>query len=100
MRPTGDGTRPDIVMVVADDHGREAVGWFGNPMVSTPNIEERLDCPSRRAEQLDRRRPDPRRHQGPHGRLGAIPTRRMLGKGAIGLPADLETYLERRANSV
>jgi len=24
----------------------------------------------------------------------------MLGKGAIGLPADLETYLERRANSV
>jgi len=34
------------------------------------------------------------------GTLGAIPMGRMLGKGAIGLPADLTTYLERLANSV
>ena len=35
--PTDD--RPNIVMVVADDHGREAVGCYGNPVVSTPNID-------------------------------------------------------------
>lgn len=28
--------RPNIVMIVADDHGREAVGCYGNPVVSTP----------------------------------------------------------------
>jgi len=39
MWPVGDGTRPNIVMVVADDRGREAVGCFGNPIVSTPNID-------------------------------------------------------------
>lgn len=26
-------------MIVADDHGREAVGCYGNPVVSTPNID-------------------------------------------------------------
>lgn len=26
-------------MLVADDHGREAVGCYGNPVVSTPNID-------------------------------------------------------------
>jgi N-sulfoglucosamine sulfohydrolase len=31
--------RPNIVMIVADDHGREAVGCYGNPVVSTPNID-------------------------------------------------------------
>lgn len=31
--------RPNIVMLVADDHGREAVGCYGNPVVSTPNID-------------------------------------------------------------
>ncbi len=31
--------RPNIVMVVADDHGREAVGCYGNEVVSTPNID-------------------------------------------------------------
>lgn len=31
--------QPNIVMIVADDHGREAVGCYGNPVVSTPNID-------------------------------------------------------------
>ena len=36
---TRSDDRPNIVMVVADDHGREAVGCYGNPVVSTPNID-------------------------------------------------------------
>ena len=39
LMPTGSDRRPNIVMVVADDHGREAVGCYGNPVVSTPNID-------------------------------------------------------------
>lgn len=31
--------RPNIVVLVADDHGREAVGCYGNPVVSTPHID-------------------------------------------------------------
>ncbi|MFZ4668552.1 MAG: sulfatase [Microthrixaceae bacterium] len=38
MQP-GRDDRPNIVMIVADDHGREAVGCYGNPVVSTPNID-------------------------------------------------------------
>ena len=38
MAEHGD-SRPNIVMIVADDHGREAVGCYGNPVVSTPNID-------------------------------------------------------------
>lgn len=38
MATEGD-VRPNIVMIVADDHGREAVGCYGNPVVSTPNID-------------------------------------------------------------
>ncbi len=33
------GGRPNMVMLVADDHGREAVGCYGNPVVSTPSID-------------------------------------------------------------
>lgn len=33
------GERPNIVLLVADDHGREAVGCYGNPVVSTPSID-------------------------------------------------------------
>ncbi|MEX0767022.1 MAG: sulfatase [Microthrixaceae bacterium] len=36
-------SRPNIVMIVADDHGREAVGCYGNPVVSTPNIDALAD---------------------------------------------------------
>lgn len=36
---TRGAERPNIVVVVADDHGREAVGCYGNPVVSTPTID-------------------------------------------------------------
>ncbi len=33
------GNRPNIVLIVSDDHGREAVGCYGNKVVHTPNID-------------------------------------------------------------
>ncbi len=31
--------RPNIVLIVSDDHGREALGCYGNPVVQTPNLD-------------------------------------------------------------
>ncbi|MCG3178575.1 MAG: Arylsulfatase [Phycisphaerae bacterium] len=31
--------RPNIVLIVSDDHGREALGCYGNPVVRTPNLD-------------------------------------------------------------
>ena len=31
--------RPDIVLMVADDHGTEALGCYGNPVVRTPHLD-------------------------------------------------------------
>ncbi|MBD2751427.1 sulfatase family protein [Spirosoma validum] len=33
-------SRPNIVLIVADDHGREAVGCYGNTAIRTPNIDK------------------------------------------------------------
>jgi N-sulfoglucosamine sulfohydrolase len=33
-------TRPNIVLMVSDDHGREALGCYGNRAVSTPRLDE------------------------------------------------------------
>ena len=32
-------TRPNIVMIVADDHGTDALGAYGNPIIKTPNLD-------------------------------------------------------------
>jgi N-sulfoglucosamine sulfohydrolase len=34
-----ESERPNIVLIVADDHGREALGCYGNPVIKTPTID-------------------------------------------------------------
>lgn len=31
--------RPNIVLIVSDDHGTDALGCYGNPVVQTPNLD-------------------------------------------------------------
>jgi len=31
--------RSNIVLIVSDDHGREALGCYGNPVIQTPNVD-------------------------------------------------------------
>lgn len=31
--------RPNIILIVSDDHGREACGWLGNDVVKTPQLD-------------------------------------------------------------
>lgn len=33
------GPRCNVVLMVSDDHGREALGCYGNPVVGTPNLD-------------------------------------------------------------
>ena len=33
------GNAPNIVMILADDHGTDALGAYGNPVVQTPNLD-------------------------------------------------------------
>jgi len=34
------GGIPNVVLIVADDHGCEALGCYGNPVIKTPNLDD------------------------------------------------------------
>ncbi|HSI34727.1 MAG TPA: sulfatase [Tepidisphaeraceae bacterium] len=34
------GAKPNVVLMVADDHGREAMGAYGNPIIKTSNMDQ------------------------------------------------------------
>ncbi|UZO82213.1 sulfatase [Aquimarina sp. ERC-38] len=37
---SGNSSKPNIILFVADDHGLDAIGAYGNPVIKTPNLDK------------------------------------------------------------
>lgn len=40
---SSNDSRPNIILFVSDDHGTDALGCYGNPIVETPNLDKLAD---------------------------------------------------------
>ncbi|WP_066626989.1 sulfatase family protein [Labilibacter marinus] len=39
-KQTVKSNKPNVILVVSDDHGKDALGCYGNPIIETPNLDK------------------------------------------------------------